>query len=463
MTTTYTNEQVLQWIEEGSLNNEQIQLIEKEPYSDEVFVRGIENGDFWFPRIEKKSDAIAIAGLQRTPWLYHCIDKPSYAVSLEAVKLHPVNLQKVPKDQRTAELCDAAIDSAIEIRKTKKRAEVCKMASVPKSLRTEERLARLMLIDGSALKLVKNNQSEEAITQAIRSTPQSVRQMDLDTLDEKYLILALSLNGKLLKHIPKTRWSDTVIETALKKEPSVIRWIESPTHHQFQLVLEKRPYEIGNVKGSIPMEIYKKALLLSPYSLRHEDRESRVLIPYYVAACCDSKENHSNLQRFQSFEDEEIRSETHFLVARYEGKVSQAMDFSSLCLALSSASECFSSYEEVLAETPYYRQLKPWFQENFFPQWEKNATFSCELTAKERLRLVKEDGLNLGLFYKTTQTPKLIQAAIQSNPLALRYVAPYNKSYRLCRQAIQQNPEAIYFSPYHVEEHVQQQVESLRK
>ena len=87
MATTYTNEQVLQWIEEGSLTSEKIKLIEKEPYSDEVFIRGIENGYFWFPRIPKKSDAIAMAGLQRTPWLYHCIDKPSYAVSLEAVKL----------------------------------------------------------------------------------------------------------------------------------------------------------------------------------------------------------------------------------------------------------------------------------------------------------------------------------------------------------------------------------------
>ena len=191
-----------------------------------------------------------------------------------------------------------------------------------------------------------------------------------------------------------------------------------------------------------------------------------MLIPYYVAACCDSKENRSNLPRFQWVEDEEIRNETHFLVARYEGKVSQAMDFFSLCLALSSASsasEHFSKYEELLAEMPYYRPLKPWIQQNFFPQWEKEATFSSELMARERLQMVKEDGLNLGLFYKTTQTPKLIQAAIQSNPLALRYVAPYNKSYRLCRQAIQQNPDAIYFSPYHVEELVQQQVDHLRK
>ena len=188
MSTTFTNEQVLVWIEKRILTDDQRKIIYQESYSDEVFIEGIKNYELSFLKIENPSDEVCLYVLRSTPWIFGYIKTPSYPVALEAIKLHPANLKKIPKEYRTEELVDLAIETSIQIRQKKPRAEVCQVASIPKALRTEERLKRMLQIDGKVLKYLnlqveKNKNSDEQIRQAIQATPQSILEMDLMSLD----------------------------------------------------------------------------------------------------------------------------------------------------------------------------------------------------------------------------------------------------------------------------------------
>ena len=154
MKTTYTNEQLIERLTHEKIPYREIVKLCQEPYSEEVFIHGIKMEKISLYQIpdENQTEAIQLAGVEKSPWHYRYVKSPSYAISLRAIELEPYLLSKVPKEQRTEELCDLAIESAIKIRQEKKNRQVCKLSSIPKALRTPERIQRFLQVDGTALK-----------------------------------------------------------------------------------------------------------------------------------------------------------------------------------------------------------------------------------------------------------------------------------------------------------------------
>lgn len=466
MSTTFTNEQVLVWIEKRILTDDQRKIIYQESYSDEVFIEGIKNYELSFLKIENPSDEVCLYVLRSTPWIFGYIKTPSYPVALEAIKLHPANLKKIPKEYRTEELVDLAIETSIQIRQKKPRAEVCQVASIPKALRTEERLKRMLQIDGKVLKYLnlqveKNKNSDEQIRQAIQATPQSILEMDLMSLDEEYLILAVSLNGKLLKKIPQERWSESVVKAALQKDGSVISYILNPTYELLELVAEYHPHSLKLAKTSIPMNLYKKALYVSPWNLRTDDSESPSIATYIFNNTATVKEYSYLLNELMESKIPKVKDEGCFVGARYGGVFHPQMDLSTYFLALSSPIRKPSEKESVsVKNSPLRRQLEPWIEQTFYNEGDvESYQMDFRLKANGRLKEVKQDGLRLRGIPLENQSVKIVREAIKQNPKALKYADPNLKDYRLCRQAVQENPEVSCFSPYHVEDVVERQIE----
>ena len=469
MSTTFTNEQVLEWIQQEILTDDMRNIIHQEPYSDEVFIEGIKRNELSFYEIKNPSENVCLFHIRRRPWMFAFIKNPTYPVMLEAVRLHPANLKKVPKDYRTEELVDLAINSAIEIRQSKPRAEVCQVASVPKALRTEERLKRLLQIDGKALKYLNQPQSskkdeDQRIRQAIQATPRSVLEMDLMTLDEEYLVLALSLNGKLLKKIPQARWTERVVKAALKRDGSVISFIKNPTYELLEFLVEHHPNSLDLTKGSIPLTLYKKALYHSPMNLRSEDAESLSIAPYRFQNTNKLKDYPFSISEQMGSRIPEIHQETCFIGARYGGFLHSTMDLSNYFIALSSPIQKPLEKEvSALTHSPLHQQLRGWIEKTFYTDgglspYEMDFRFK----ANERLKEIKQDGLKLRGVPLEKQSVKLVREAIKQNPNALKYADPNLKDYRLCRQAVKENPDVRCFSPYHVEDVVEQQLMDWR-
>lgn len=476
MKTTYTNEQLIERLTHEKIPYREIVKLCQEPYSEEVFIHGIKMEKISLYQIpdENQTEAIQLAGVEKSPWHYRHVKSPSYAISLRAIELEPYLLSKVPKEQRTEELCDLAIESAIKIRQEKKNRQVCKLSSIPKALRTPERIQRFLQVDGTALKQLdlnedeKKPESKELIRQAIRTTPKIIKEMDLTTLDESELILAMSLEGGLLEVIPETLRTEAVIEAALKQDGYAIQFIEQPTLKQLETLLEHHPHAFRMVQGSIPFHLLKRAIASSYYAFNHDRYgENPVIISHYLGALTEqSKMPYCHYyEDFLESSNPAIKEEMHYFLAKECGRLESGMTFESHLLALSSPIEG----SRVIANSFSRKSSLPtplvhWLMNTFLSDLNHEEMKRYDqFKAKDRLKLIKEDGLKIREIAIERQTKKLARLALKQNPEALKYIHPNLKDYQMCRMAVQQCPDLKLYSPYHVESEISERLAKTKQ
>lgn len=463
MSKTYSDEQVIKLLKAKKVSYKEACNLCREPYSEEVFLTGLNENIFSLYMIPREhiTEAIALKGLDDKPWLYDRIETPTYPVSLKAVELCPSNLSKVPKDQRTEELCDVAIEASIQHRKKQQRAAVCKMSNLPKPLRTPERLLKMISFDGTVItELISQGMAtDELIIQAIQQNPKVFRKLDIDTLNPSVISKALAADGGLLANIPKEKWTDELINIALTSSNEAIRCLGELTPEQAEIVLEHQPFAIRNISQDLPLSFLKRALQKSYWCFNHEKyTKHRVLTPYYTKALIEQtnlSRTEFNMSQILNQQDEDIKKELLPILAKELSYLEQTMSFEEFLIALSSPYKEASLYFRYL-ETTQTRDLR--FKSPSLKQLISTITKDKphpqehdQLKMKDRVKLVKEDGLNLKEIAFEKQTQRLVNLALQQNPAALKFVHPNLKDYRSCRYAVQRDHEMAFFSPYHIE------------
>ena len=368
-------------------------------------------------------------------------------------------------------MVEAAIESSLNIRRAKQNKAVCKWESIPKALRTEERLNRFVEIDGRVIKFLEKQEiSKEQLQQAIQSKPQSINEMDLDTLDEGLIILAMSLDGMLLREIPLHCRTTPVVNQAIIQNGEVVRFIDHLTDEQVDLIVEHHPDCLRHVKQEIPLHLVKQAIKRSAFAFNSQKfLAHRALIPIFMSELIRQRNvvYSGNYQELRGTNDMEVLKELQTILAKDLGRMELSYSFSNCLLALSSPCEG-SDY--------YLRTLNQMFDHGKRTEEETKwliKTFLLDLNYSEKVRrdgikakrkqeLLKEDGLNLRIFSLEQQTQKMALLALAQNPAALKYVRPKFKTYRLCRSLVQTNPEIAIYSPYHVEDEAYERLKQTK-
>lgn len=471
MTTTYTNEQLIERLKKERIPYNEAKTLCQEPYNEEVFILGIKTRNFQLHMIPEaqQTEAIQLVAIEQDSWCYRDAKSPSYQVSLRAVELRSSNLSKVPKDQRTEELCDLAIDSAIRLRQTQKKWQVCKLSSIPKSLRTPERVQRFLQLDGNVINHLASETSTDRtlIRQAIQTTPSVIKEMDLNSLEESELVLALSLNGGLLEVIPEALRSEAIIEAALKQDGYAIRYIQHPTLEQMELLLNFHPYALKSIKEQVPLHLLKKAISKCYFTFSESLYHShKVIAPHFLGALIDQSPYLYPVRYSYLFDSQssDIKGELNYFLAKETGQLIEGMGVEEWLLALSSPVEGADYYKRFFEQKatnnhPLHSHQIQRLIKIFLTELDYDApVISDNLKANDRQKLVREDGRNLRRIDHLKQTKKLASLALKQTPEALKYVNPKFKDYRTCRLAIRHCEKMKLYSPYHVETEINERL-----